>query len=257
MFDIDREHPHYVLRKQVWRRYRDLYIGGEQLRFNAQHYLVRRQREPGDVYAERLTRVFYENYIGSIVDWYAATLFSTEPTLTFAGSEGFYAEFVGDVDRKGTELSDFWRGQFLESMIAGVSYVLVDFPRVAQKAGNRAEEDALGASRAYLVDYPAEDVINWSMDAEGNFEWVVLRTRNLKKDRLEDEEWRTETRWSYYDKQNFRIYEKSDADGAVRAGGRRPAWFSETRSRAFVRDADSGGVVAAESGGAAATGAFQ
>jgi hypothetical protein len=42
---------------------------GEQLRFRAHHYLVRRQREPGDVYAERLSRVFYENYIGSIVDW--------------------------------------------------------------------------------------------------------------------------------------------------------------------------------------------
>jgi hypothetical protein len=216
LFDIDREHPHYVMRKHVWRRYRDLYAGGEQLRFHAQHYLVRRQREPGDVYAERLSRVFYENYIGSIVDWYAATLFGTEPTLTFSGSNEFYAEFVDDVDRKGTELADFWRRQFLETMIAGTSYVLVDFPRVAQKAGNRAEEDALGASRAYLVDYPAEDVINWSVDAEGNFEWVVLRTGSLKKDRLEDEEWRTETRWSYYDKQNFRIYEKTDAESAVR-----------------------------------------
>jgi hypothetical protein len=216
LFDIDREHPQYVVRKHVWRRYRDLYAGGEQLRFHAQHYLVRRQREPGDVYAERLSRVFYENYIGSIVDWYAATLFGTEPTLTFSGSNEFYAEFVGDVDRKGTELADFWRKQFLETMIAGTSYVLVDFPRIAQKAGNRAEEDALGASRAYLVDYPAEDVINWSADAEGNFEWVVLRTRSLKKDRLEDEEWRTETRWSYYDKHNFRIYEKTDAENAVR-----------------------------------------
>ena len=107
MFDIDREHPQYVSRKHVWRRYRDLYAGGEQLRFNAQHYLVRRQREPGDVYAERLSRVFYENYIGSIVDWYAATLFGTEPTLTFSGSNDFYAEFVDDVDRKGTELADF------------------------------------------------------------------------------------------------------------------------------------------------------
>jgi hypothetical protein len=160
--------------------------------------------------------VFYENYIGSIVDWYAATLFSTEPTLTFSGSNGFYAELVGDVDRKGTELADFWRSQFLETMIAGTSYVLVDFPRVEQKAGNRAEEDALGASRAYLVDYPAEDVINWSVDTAGNFEWVVLRTRSLKKDRIEDEEWRTQTRWSYYDKQNFRIYEKNDAESAVR-----------------------------------------
>ncbi len=160
--------------------------------------------------------MFYENYIGSIVDWYAATLFGTEPTLTFSGSNGFYAEFVDDVDRKGTELADFWRRQFLEAMITGTSYVLVDFPRVTQKAGNRAEEDALGTSRAYLVEFPAEDVINWSVDSEGNYEWVVLRTRSLKKDRLEDEEWRTETRWSYYDKQTFRIYEKADSESAVR-----------------------------------------
>ena len=60
-------------------------LGGEQLRLHAQDYLVRRQREPGDVYAERLSRVFYENYIGSIVDWYAATLFRQEPVLTFEG----------------------------------------------------------------------------------------------------------------------------------------------------------------------------
>ena len=36
---------------------------------------------------ERLTRVFYENYVGSIVDWYAATLFRREPVLTFEGDE--------------------------------------------------------------------------------------------------------------------------------------------------------------------------
>ena len=40
----------------------------------------RGSREPGDVYSERLSRVFYENYIGSIVDWYAATLFRQEPS---------------------------------------------------------------------------------------------------------------------------------------------------------------------------------
>ena len=216
MFDIDREHPHYVVRKFVWRRYRDLYAGGEQLRLNAQHYLVRRQREPGDVYAERLSRVFYENYIGSIVDWYAATLFRTEPAITFSPGDAFYAAFMDDVDRKGTELSDFWRRQFIEAMIAGVSYVLVDFPRVGHKAVNRAEEDALGVSRAYLVDYRAEDVINWSTDSDGNYEWVVIRTHFLKKDRVEDEEWRSETRWTYYDKQNFRIYERIDGESGVR-----------------------------------------
>jgi hypothetical protein len=229
LMDIDREHPHYLLRKHIWRMYRDLYTGGEQIRLNAQHYLVRRQREPGDVYAERLMRVFYENYIGSIADWYAATLLRREPVLMFEGSnesaKDFFGALVEDVDRKGTCLSDFWRGQFIEALITGTSYVLVDFPKVARKAATRAEEDALGASRAYLVNYAAEDVINWSLDELGNFEWVVLRTRVLKKDRVEDESWHTETRWAYYDKQHYRIY-KQDRDGDQPVSRARSRWWT-------------------------------
>jgi len=50
------EHPEYVARKATWKKYRDLYVGGEQFKVNASEYLIRRQREPGDVYAERLSR---------------------------------------------------------------------------------------------------------------------------------------------------------------------------------------------------------
>jgi hypothetical protein len=222
MFDIDREHPEYTLHKAAWRQYRHLYAGGEQLKLHAQHYLVRRQREPGDVYAERLSRVFYENYIGSIVDWYAATLFRCEPVLTFEGhndaSQKFFCSLVDNVDQKNTGLTDFCRKQFIESLITGASFVLVDFPRVAQTAGSRGEEDALGASHAYLVDYAADDVINWSLDERGNYEWVVIRTRLLKKDRVEDPQWHMETRWAYYDKQTFRIYEQSREGGEIGPG---------------------------------------
>jgi hypothetical protein len=221
VFDIDREHPQYKTQRQVWQKYRDLYAGGEQFKANAQSYLIPRQREPGDVYRERLTRVFYENYVGSIVDWYAATLFRREPVLTFEGKSEparvFFGELVEDVDRKGTALADFFRKQFVEGMVTGASYVLVDFPRVEQRAGNRAEEDAMGAARAYLVDYSAEDLINWSTDEQGNYEWVVLRTESLRKDRVEDEEWRREKRWAYYDKQTFRVYRQVTGEGG--AGG--------------------------------------
>jgi hypothetical protein len=214
MIDIDREHPEYLALKHVWRRYRDLYIGGERLKLHAQEYLLPRQREPGDVYTERLSRAFYENYIGSIVDWYSATLFRREPVVTFEGTNArgrdFFAGLMDEVDLKGTVLSDFFRAQFVESLITGSSYVLVDFPRTAEKAGTRAEEDATGASRAYLVPYAADDVINWNLDEQGNLDWVVIRQKLIKKDRVEDPEWRTETRWSYYDKQTFRIYSKVD-----------------------------------------------
>src|SRR6185369_8277689 len=130
-----------------------------QFKLNAQRHLIPRQKEPGDVYRERLCRVFYENYVGSIVDWYAATLFRREPVITFEGnaaaSKTFFAALVEDTDRRGTSLADFFRRQFTESLVTGTSYVLVDFPRVKNKPGTRAEEDATGASRAYLVEYGA------------------------------------------------------------------------------------------------------
>lgn len=216
MVNIDREHPEYKTRKGMWRMYRDLYAGGEQLKANAGEYLLRRQKEPGDVYGERLNRVFYENYIGSIIDWYAATLFRREPILSFTGENAaataFFCEFTEDCDRKQTALSDFFRRQLVETLVCGASYVLVDFPRVGRTAANRAEEEALGASRAYLVDYRSEDLINWSYDEEGNYEWVVLRTSRLAPGAVNDPQGSSETRWFYYDKEQFRIYRGTEEE---------------------------------------------
>ena len=208
--DITLEHPEYVSRKRTWKTYRDLYMGGQQFNDSASEYLVRRQREPSDVYSERLARVFYENYLGSIVDWYAATLFRREPVLTFSGTnengKAFFGNFVDDVDGRGTALSDFFRQQFSEALISGTSYTLVDFPKQEHPAANQADEDSSGASRAYLVPYSPQDVINWSKDAEGNLDWVVVRTSSLRKIEVTDTEWRLETRWTYYDKTSYKAY---------------------------------------------------
>ncbi|MGP0076029.1 MAG: hypothetical protein ACLPWF_29270 [Bryobacteraceae bacterium] len=196
----------------MWWQYRDLYAGGAQFIANAQEYLVRRQKEPGDVFAERLSRSFYENYVGSIVDWYTATLFRREPVLNFEGnserSKKFFGMFADDCDLKGTNLSEFFRRQFVEALICGTSYILIDFPRLNEPVGNRAQEDERGASRAYLVSYAADELINWSYDEHGHYQWVVLRTQSLRKDKLEDDGWRKQTRWVYYDKEKYRIYEK-------------------------------------------------
>ena len=209
-FDIDQEHPEYVARKAAWRKYRDLYAGGEQFKANAAEYLIRRQREPGEVYSERLSRVFYENYVGSIVDWYAATLFRREPVITFEGQRRRVEDVLrgagGGFGPARTSLADFFRRQFTESLVTGTSYVLVDFPRVKTRPGTRGEEDASGASRAYLVEY-----------ARGRRHQLEPgRARELRVGGDPDEadqerprggsEWRTETRWAYYDKRTYRIY---------------------------------------------------
>ena len=220
MREIEREHPEYAAKKAMWRMYRDLYAGGVQLKANAEEYLARRQKEPGDVYGERLSHVFYENYIGSIIDWYAATLFRREPLLTIEGvNEGgrrFFSGFAEDCDLKGTSLTDFFRGRLVEALIQGKSHMLVDFPRTTTPASSRAEEERLGASRAYLVECPVEDLINWSVDERGNYDWIVLRETLQRKQRVDIGEWTKETRWLYYDRERFRVYRR--VEGGTQGG---------------------------------------
>jgi hypothetical protein len=214
IFDINHEHPDYANKRAMWGQYRDLYAGGEQFIMNADRYLIRRQKEPGDVYAERLSRSFYENYIGSIVDWYTATLFRREPVLAFEGknerAKNFFSEFTEDCDLKGSSITEFFRRQFIDALVSGKSFILIDFPRLGHPAGTRAEEDERGASRAYLVSYAADELINWSYDEHGHYQWVVLRTQSLRKAKIEDQAWTKLTRWAYYDKENYRVYEQAE-----------------------------------------------
>jgi len=214
---INREHPEYIARKAMWRRYRDLYAGGERLRERASEYLVRRHREPNEVYLERLNRVFYQNYIGSIIDWYASTLMHTEPALVVDGNDTaakkFYSALANDSDLKGTSLSEFFRQRFVEALVCGSSYVVVDFPRGSGASMTRAEEDASGRSRAYLMDYGPDEVINWNYDPAGGLEWVVIRTSCLQQSQVTDAKWERETRWIYYDRENYKIFRKT-AEGA-------------------------------------------
>jgi hypothetical protein len=212
MLNIDREHPEYIAKKEMWKKYRDLYAGGEQMRECAFEYLVRRHKEPNEIYAERLSRVFYENYIGSIIDWYAATLMRREPALLFDGNDDaakmFYDTFADDCDLKGASLAEFFRQRLVQTLVHGRSYIVVDFPRVPAGVASRAEEDALGRSRAYLVDYLPEELINWSYDDRGGMDWAVIRTSSLRKSSINDGDWKRETRWIYYDRRNFRVYQK-------------------------------------------------
>jgi len=212
MTEIDREHPSYKHRTLVLRTYRDLYAGGFEFKMRAHNYLQQRHKEPGDIYLERLHRVFYENYIGSIVDWYSATLFRREATLQFENGlesdRAFLAEFADDCDLRGTKLSMFFRTCFTEALVTGQSHVLIDFPVPTEQARNRAEEDAIGLSRAFLVRYSAEELINWSCDDRGDYEWVVLRTECERQLSIDSPEIVKETRWAYYDKTEYRIYRR-------------------------------------------------
>ena len=107
---------------------------------------------------------------------------------------------------------NFFRGVLIEALVTGTGYVVADFPRSSTPAANRAEEEAYGSARAYLVECRAEDIINWSYDARGNLEWVVVRTSGTRQGAEGKDGWVKETQWVYYDKEEFRTYRRVERE---------------------------------------------
>jgi hypothetical protein len=142
-----------------------------------------------------------------------------EPMLQFEGSDqgakDFYNLFADNCDLKGTNLHEFFRQRFVQVMVCGSSFVVVDFPKAGGVAQTRAEEDASGRSRAYLTEYAADEVINWNYDETGGLEWVVIRTSCLQQSQVTDAKWERETRWIYYDRENYQIFRKAGEAQAI------------------------------------------
>ncbi len=89
----------------------------------------------------------------------------------------------------------------MDALVAGRSHILIDFPRGSLVPANRAEEDAAGLSRAYLVRYQAEELINWSVDECGRVRVGCVAAENAQTaTRVDSPEIVDETYWHYYDK---------------------------------------------------------
>jgi hypothetical protein len=184
---LAQKNPEYL--ETEWRELSDLYCGGYQILKNARMYLPRMIGESLPRYEERLKVAAYMSYLGQIVDFLVANLFSHEITLAPAadaadpatpGGEpedaAFYAHFAQDADRRGTPFAKLLRGALTTALVKGKAVVGIDFPRAGGALpANRAEEDQLGLARAYAFEVPVEQLINWELDFErGGFAFAIL-----------------------------------------------------------------------------------
>src|SRR5207244_1582399 len=118
-----------------------------------------------------------------------------------------YNAFLDDCDMAGTDFVEFFRQVFLQALVYQQSFVLVDFPRVEGLFHTRAEEDAFGKSRSYLVNYTPLDIPNWKLDAAGNFDWLVLRSNESFQPSFDSEEVVERDTWTYFDRTSYRKYQ--------------------------------------------------
>ena len=134
----------------MWRRYRDLYAGGEQFRLNAAEYLLRAPEgaarglsgTAGPGVLRELPGIDRRLVCGDADAAGAGSRICRRERTRRSSS---LARFVQNCDLRGTTLTQFFKQQMTEALVCGKSYVVVDFPRTDGPALTRADEDALGA----------------------------------------------------------------------------------------------------------------
>jgi hypothetical protein len=207
---LNQQHPEYVVRQDAWTDLALLYEGGAELKAHAERLLKKRPREDEEVYAARLDQLTYQNILGTGLGWYSAAMFEVPPEILFDGKhdDDFYDRFLENCDGAGTSYVDFWKKAFQHMLTFSCVWVLTDLK--ALEHGDPVpvtleDERRLGLLDPHLAAYTPLNVINWRTDERGELRWVVVRTEVEDQEFLEERQ--LVTRWFYYDREEYRVYE--------------------------------------------------
>ncbi len=215
---LAQQHPEYA--PKLWREYSLLYHGGHRLRGAAAEFLPRMPGELDERYRQRMQLAAYVNHLNAIVGYFLSNLFTQELTVraavdandpTTEGAppidDGFYSLFARDIDRRGSTLSQLLRETLTSALIRKRGLVGVDLPAApAAPVSSLADEDKLGARRAYAFTIPLEQLIDWEKDDDGRFTLAVLHRTVCERRGLGG------SRATYVEE--FKCWERGDAGNA-------------------------------------------
>jgi len=211
-------HPDYDA--DMWADYWALYKGGKCWRQRVFRFLQRNPQEPHDVYDLRCKSAHYRSYLGPIIDYFVAFLF-TEALVPRAkrgnkvvDADEFYAQLKEDSDGNGTDLVELLRNRLTKALVEGASYILAELPDDGgAPALDLADWQKRGLGRAKLRRLDRCDILDFERGPDGNLLWAI--TYESSKPRPDPRRLRDATRhtWKIYDRVNVETFSVLVEDG--------------------------------------------
>jgi hypothetical protein len=160
------QNPLFTVYGPEWELYLSAYEGGPD--FCKAENLFKHTRENEDDYTDRVNRLHYLNYCEPLVDFFTNFIFTETIARDGGKNSDFYTNFINNVNRKGDNVVDFMKMVSDDMQIFGMSYVLVDTPRIKRLNGedqplSQAQVEEQGI-RPYWVLIKPNEVIDWVTD---------------------------------------------------------------------------------------------
>lgn len=150
-----------------------LYGGTQSMRAAGQTFLPKEPKETDKDYANRLQRSTLDNYYKQAIRKSVAKVFSKD--ISVADAPIRMIPLLEDIDSQQRNLTQFCKDVFEDAMNHGVSYILVDLPKMPMDAPfkNKAEELASGI-RPYWVKVSSSSVLEARSTMMGGSEKLSL-----------------------------------------------------------------------------------
>ena len=148
-------HLDYDANLPAWLRARDVIAGDDAVKAAGVKYLPRLDSQTDDEYAAYKTRACFFNATSRTCDGFLGLLFRRDPEVKLpdrhAGMGGALRVFTEDVDLMGTSLFTYCKAVVGEVIALGRCGTLIDWQGDVE-------------SRAFVVRYAAEDILNWQTE---------------------------------------------------------------------------------------------
>jgi hypothetical protein len=206
---------------------RDAMAGTSRLREETTKYLPRHPAEEITNYRIRLKLATYLGAVSRTVSGLAGMVFQTDPVLGPDVPDPV-KEHAENIDLGGAHLDVFLQSTFEDALVAGHSFIMVDYPTVEGPITLAEERER--ALRPYWVNVPKERVINWHAATEDGrtvLRDVVIREDMLKRDGVYGE--KVEERYRVFRRENVAA-EGEEPRTAVRWELWRPEKDTEPRT---------------------------
>jgi hypothetical protein len=196
------------------RRIRALYEGGERFEECLTEFLPQRQAEDDGLYSLRRREAHYKNYLGPIIDYFTALLFTGRPVAAAKDEAGeevpepaeFFGEFREDCDRNGTDIDSFFKDRLTEALQTCCSWIVVEHPAEGQPVVDKAAFKAAGLDQCWLRKVDFEDVLDWETDDSGALAWVLTHRKEAKRFGLASGRNQVTEIWDFYTADDVTTY---------------------------------------------------
>jgi hypothetical protein len=211
---------HSSFDKDMWEDLYALYRGGRLFRDRIHRFLPKNPMERPDIYEQRKSESSYRSYMGPIIDYYSAWLFSgdfkvrakqAESGATLDEVDPKYAEFRedvgGDVDMKA-----FLKDRFTKALVHGRSHWICELPaatkyEVGQWPGSVAEYEESGLMSSTLRPVDACNLYDWEIGDDGRLAWCSTYSCREVRPSITDTKRTIVETWHVYDREFCNVYE--------------------------------------------------